>query len=212
MTVFIESSIARRHRAITKQDRPRHLGRHYVLYINHRYDRSGTLWEGRYKASWYRNRITCSPVIAISNSIRCGPGWSKVNITRTGRLTGAGGARLEYPTLAGDQLLAHFQDAESASCRARRSSSVRSSLFVVTQVNNRSPGRVVGSSSTSRPFWTWAGIHTVSSSVQGTHRRSTSATARVSRAAPSMLAMVHPATVVIVMQRWLVKGLLETEK
>ncbi len=28
-----------------------YLGRHYVLYINHRYGRSGTLWEGRYKAS-----------------------------------------------------------------------------------------------------------------------------------------------------------------
>ena len=28
-----------------------YLGRHYVLYINHKYGRSGTLWEGRYKAS-----------------------------------------------------------------------------------------------------------------------------------------------------------------
>ncbi len=28
-----------------------YLGRHYVLYINHRYGRSGTLWERRYKAS-----------------------------------------------------------------------------------------------------------------------------------------------------------------
>lgn len=27
------------------------LGRQYVYYINHRYQRSGTLWEGRYKAS-----------------------------------------------------------------------------------------------------------------------------------------------------------------
>jgi hypothetical protein len=36
---------------MTKQDQPRHLGRHYVLYINHRYDDSGTLSEGRYKAS-----------------------------------------------------------------------------------------------------------------------------------------------------------------
>ncbi len=55
---------------------------------------------------------------------------------------------------------------------------------------------------------------TVSSSVQGAHRRSTSAsaTASVTRAAPSMLAIVQPATVVIVMQRWLVKGLVETEK
>ena len=28
-----------------------YLGRYYVLYINHQYGRSGTLWEGRYKAS-----------------------------------------------------------------------------------------------------------------------------------------------------------------
>ncbi|MGH8510766.1 MAG: transposase [Gammaproteobacteria bacterium] len=28
-----------------------YLGRHYVLYINYHYGRSGTLWEGRYKAS-----------------------------------------------------------------------------------------------------------------------------------------------------------------
>ena len=53
---------------------------------------------------------------------------------------------------------------------------------------------------------------TVSSSVQGTRRRSTSPAASVTRAAPSMLAMMHTATVVIVMQRWLVKGLVETEK
>jgi hypothetical protein len=53
---------------------------------------------------------------------------------------------------------------------------------------------------------------TASSSVQGTRRRDTTATGSVTRAAPSMLAMVHPATVVIVVQRWLVKGLVETEK
>ncbi len=28
-----------------------HLGRHYVPYVNHKYSRSGTLWEGRFKAS-----------------------------------------------------------------------------------------------------------------------------------------------------------------
>ncbi len=28
-----------------------YLGRHYVPYINHKYDRSGSIWEGRYKAS-----------------------------------------------------------------------------------------------------------------------------------------------------------------
>ena len=28
-----------------------HLGRHYVLYLNRQYRRTGTLWEGRHKAS-----------------------------------------------------------------------------------------------------------------------------------------------------------------
>ena len=28
-----------------------HLGRHYVLYVNRQYRRTGTLWEGRHKAS-----------------------------------------------------------------------------------------------------------------------------------------------------------------
>ena len=28
-----------------------YIGRHYVPYINHKYGRSGTLWEGRFKAS-----------------------------------------------------------------------------------------------------------------------------------------------------------------
>lgn len=28
-----------------------HIGRRYVQYFNFRYRRSGTLWEGRYKAS-----------------------------------------------------------------------------------------------------------------------------------------------------------------
>ena len=28
-----------------------HVGRHYVQYINHKYKRTGTLWEGRFKAS-----------------------------------------------------------------------------------------------------------------------------------------------------------------
>jgi putative transposase len=28
-----------------------YLGRHYVPYVNHKYSRSGTLWEGRFKAS-----------------------------------------------------------------------------------------------------------------------------------------------------------------
>lgn len=39
------------------------LGRRYVQYVNHRYHRSGTLWEGRYKSSLIDSSaylITCS--------------------------------------------------------------------------------------------------------------------------------------------------------
>lgn len=42
------------------------LGRRYVQYINHRYARSGTLWEGRYKSSLIDSSaylITCSRYI-----------------------------------------------------------------------------------------------------------------------------------------------------
>ncbi len=51
-----------------------YLGRHYVLYINHRYGRSGTLWEGRYKASLVQEEdylLACYRYIEI-NPVRAG--------------------------------------------------------------------------------------------------------------------------------------------
>lgn len=51
-----------------------YLGRHYVLYINHRYGRSGTLWEGRYKASLIQAQaylLTCYRYIEL-NPVRAG--------------------------------------------------------------------------------------------------------------------------------------------
>lgn len=33
------------------------IGRHYVPYINHNYNRSGTLWEGRYKSSLIQDDV-----------------------------------------------------------------------------------------------------------------------------------------------------------
>ena len=45
------------HLLVTPEDRDgisrllQYVGRHYVPYINHSYGRTGTLWEGRYKAS-----------------------------------------------------------------------------------------------------------------------------------------------------------------
>ena len=51
-----------------------YLGRYYVLYINHRYGRSGTLWEGRYKASLIQEEdylLACYRYIEL-NPVRAG--------------------------------------------------------------------------------------------------------------------------------------------
>lgn len=50
------------------------LGRKYVRYINHTYDRSGTLWEGRFKASLVDSEaylLTCMRYIEM-NPVRAG--------------------------------------------------------------------------------------------------------------------------------------------
>jgi len=50
------------------------LGRKYVQYINHTYHRSGTLWEGRYKASLVDSEaylLTCMQYIEM-NPVRAG--------------------------------------------------------------------------------------------------------------------------------------------
>ncbi|MGH7346647.1 MAG: transposase, partial [Candidatus Rokuibacteriota bacterium] len=58
-----------------------YLGRYYVLYINHRYGRSGTLWEGRYKASLIQEEdylLACYRYIEL-NPVRAGmvePPWA----------------------------------------------------------------------------------------------------------------------------------------
>ncbi len=46
-----------------------HVGRHYVPYINNQYGRSGTLWEGRYKASIVDSEaylLTCMRYIELN--------------------------------------------------------------------------------------------------------------------------------------------------
>lgn len=51
-----------------------YLGRHYVLYVNRQYGRSGTLWEGRYKASLVQAEdylLACSRYIEL-NPVRAG--------------------------------------------------------------------------------------------------------------------------------------------
>ena len=50
------------------------LGRYYVQYVNHKYQRTGTLWEGRYKATLVdseRYLLTCYRYIEL-NPVRCG--------------------------------------------------------------------------------------------------------------------------------------------
>lgn len=50
------------------------LGRYYVQYFNYRYSRTGTLWEGRYKASVIDSEqylLTCSRYIEL-NPVRAG--------------------------------------------------------------------------------------------------------------------------------------------
>ncbi|HWT72773.1 MAG TPA: transposase [Oxalicibacterium sp.] len=50
------------------------IGRHYVPYFNHKYERTGTLWQGRYKATVIdseRYLMTCSRYIEL-NPVRAG--------------------------------------------------------------------------------------------------------------------------------------------
>ena len=45
------------------------LGRYYVQYFNHRYKRTGTLWEGRYKATLIDSEhylLTCMRCIELN--------------------------------------------------------------------------------------------------------------------------------------------------
>jgi len=63
------------HLLITPNSKPgishtmQYIGRHYVPYINHLYDRSGTLWEGRFKASLIDSEtylLTCMRYIELN--------------------------------------------------------------------------------------------------------------------------------------------------
>jgi putative transposase len=70
------------------------LGRHYVRYVNDTYDRSGTLWEGRYKACAVHSAdylLACMRYIEL-NPVRAGladhPGgypWSSFAANATGQ-------------------------------------------------------------------------------------------------------------------------------
>jgi putative transposase len=69
------------------------VGRHYVTYVNHRYGRNGTLWEGRHKGCVIASEgylLACMRYIEL-NPVRAGmvgtPGeypWSSYHINATG--------------------------------------------------------------------------------------------------------------------------------
>ncbi len=71
-----------------------YLGRHYVQYINHNYGTSGSIWEGRYKASLVHDEeflLTCMRYIELNpvraNMVRS-PGhyrWSSYRFNGQGR-------------------------------------------------------------------------------------------------------------------------------
>ena len=61
------------------------LGRRYVRHINDRYRRTGTLWEGRYKACLVDHETCLLRCYATSNSIRCARRWWRMPATTRGR-------------------------------------------------------------------------------------------------------------------------------
>lgn len=63
------------------------LGTRYVRHVNLVYRRTGTLWEGRYRAARSRPMRICFRACATSNSIRCGRGCAPRRETIPGRAT-----------------------------------------------------------------------------------------------------------------------------
>jgi len=74
----------------------RNLGQRYVQYFNRRYERSGTLWEGRFRRVSWIPRNTSPPVTGTSSSIRCVQEWCRRLRRIAGRATT--GTPAERPT------------------------------------------------------------------------------------------------------------------
>lgn len=84
------------------------LGRYYVQYYNHTYQRTGTLWEGRYKATLIDSEaylLTCMRYIEL-NPVRAGmvahPSeypWSSYHCNAQGQPNGLITPQLEYRRL-----------------------------------------------------------------------------------------------------------------
>lgn len=88
------------------------LGRRYVQYVNARYRRSGTLWEGRYKGALIdseRYLLTCSRYIEL-NPVRAGmvvhPAeyrWSSYATNAQGQADPVVSPHMEYAALGRDE-------------------------------------------------------------------------------------------------------------
>jgi putative transposase len=52
-----------------------HLGPRFVQYVNHQYRRSGTLWDGRFRASLVDTEVHCLLAVDTSNAIQFVHRW-----------------------------------------------------------------------------------------------------------------------------------------
>jgi putative transposase len=59
-------------------------GRYYVQHVNTRYGRTGTLWDGRYRATLFDPPPICCRPAAMSNSTPCAPELVTSAATTTG--------------------------------------------------------------------------------------------------------------------------------
>jgi REP element-mobilizing transposase RayT len=64
------------------------VGRRYVQYINRSYKRTGAFGKGATNPASSRQRPTCSPACATSNSTLCAPAWCKTLANTAGAVTG----------------------------------------------------------------------------------------------------------------------------
>jgi len=88
-----------------------YIGRYYVQYFNHQYQRTGTLWEGRYKATLLDSEsylLTCSRYIEL-NPVRAGmvenPAdypWSSYHFNALGKKNNLISSHVVYKSLGKD--------------------------------------------------------------------------------------------------------------
>ena len=93
-----------------------YIGRYYVQYFNRRYERTGTLWEGRYRATLLDPAtflLLCSRYIEL-NAVRAGfvdepqaYGWSSYGFNASGRDDGLVRPHPEYQKLGNSPKARH---------------------------------------------------------------------------------------------------------